>query len=264
MDESITQDEMDDLRNYILKAQGISRNEINSMALIGIFIFGWLIADVLNCLGKSIFGGVCNILLYLLISLTRISSVANEPALRLSVQLGWLIYIAIYVGAWIYANGSLSHYQSAARQRIAEIESQGEVGIDMVLEKGLLLYKVFQEKQAAVDVLCRALPMSDGDAQFLNIAGSLCPIISDIMMLPRFDRATASTKDESLLKQIKKNRSSIKISPTSRLVSSPLVHLCPKCGTPMMITTETEGENLGKRFYICPNYNKCRQLIPAE
>ena len=153
VDKSITRDEIDDLRNYILKAQGIRRNDLNSKALIGIFIFGWLISDVLNCLGKSVFGGVCRLLLYLLISLTLISNTAGEPALQLSVQVGWLIYIAVYVGAWIYVNRTFSHYQLVARQRIAEIERQGEIGIDRVLEKGLLLYKIFQEKQTAVDVL---------------------------------------------------------------------------------------------------------------
>lgn len=39
---------------------------------------------------------------------------------------------------------------------------------------------------------------------------------------------------------------------------------CPKCGTPMVIRVASQGENKGKRFYACPNYPKCKSVIPVE
>lgn len=42
------------------------------------------------------------------------------------------------------------------------------------------------------------------------------------------------------------------------------VPACPKCGTPMVIRVANKGENKGKRFYACPNYPKCKSVIPVE
>lgn len=38
---------------------------------------------------------------------------------------------------------------------------------------------------------------------------------------------------------------------------------CPKCGTPMVLRTVRQGESAGKQFYGCPNYPKCRGIVPA-
>jgi ssDNA-binding Zn-finger/Zn-ribbon topoisomerase 1/uncharacterized Zn finger protein (UPF0148 family) len=46
--------------------------------------------------------------------------------------------------------------------------------------------------------------------------------------------------------------------------TEPIVKKCPKCGIQMIIVLEAEGENRGKRFFMCPNYSQCRQLLPAE
>lgn len=40
--------------------------------------------------------------------------------------------------------------------------------------------------------------------------------------------------------------------------------LCPKCGVPMVIRTARRGANAGQRFYGCPNYPRCRQVLPIE
>lgn len=37
--------------------------------------------------------------------------------------------------------------------------------------------------------------------------------------------------------------------------------LCPKCGVPMVLRVARQGTNEGKKFYGCPNYPKCREII---
>lgn len=39
------------------------------------------------------------------------------------------------------------------------------------------------------------------------------------------------------------------------------VPTCPTCGTPMVERTATRGGNIGKRFYGCPNYPRCRETV---
>jgi ssDNA-binding Zn-finger/Zn-ribbon topoisomerase 1 len=40
--------------------------------------------------------------------------------------------------------------------------------------------------------------------------------------------------------------------------------ICPVCGVQMDIRTANQGERKGKRFYVCPNYSKCKQVIPID
>jgi len=40
--------------------------------------------------------------------------------------------------------------------------------------------------------------------------------------------------------------------------------LCPKCGTPMIKRTAKSGSQVGKSFYGCSNYPKCREILPVE
>lgn len=36
--------------------------------------------------------------------------------------------------------------------------------------------------------------------------------------------------------------------------------LCPKCGVPMVLRTTKHGANVGKQFYGCVNFPKCREI----
>ena len=45
-------------------------------------------------------------------------------------------------------------------------------------------------------------------------------------------------------------------------VGRPEVPTCPKCGVKMVARTAGQGTNAGKKFYGCPNYPKCREIIP--
>ena len=47
-------------------------------------------------------------------------------------------------------------------------------------------------------------------------------------------------------------------------VAAGAVPLCPKCGVPMVERTAGRGERRGERFYGCPNYPKCREMLPYE
>jgi len=39
---------------------------------------------------------------------------------------------------------------------------------------------------------------------------------------------------------------------------------CPKCGEQMVLRIARQGAQTGKRFFGCPNYPKCRAVIPFE
>jgi hypothetical protein len=40
--------------------------------------------------------------------------------------------------------------------------------------------------------------------------------------------------------------------------------LCPKCGAPMLLRTARKGDTPGQQFYGCPNYPRCRGVIPIK
>lgn len=39
------------------------------------------------------------------------------------------------------------------------------------------------------------------------------------------------------------------------------VPLCPKCGAKMVLRTATRGQNMGNKFYGCPNFPSCRGIV---
>lgn len=40
--------------------------------------------------------------------------------------------------------------------------------------------------------------------------------------------------------------------------------LCPKCGSRMVLRSARTGDQAGKQFYGCPNYPRCRGILPVE
>ena len=40
--------------------------------------------------------------------------------------------------------------------------------------------------------------------------------------------------------------------------------LCPKCGVPMLLRIASKGAQAGKQFYGCPNFPKCREILPYQ
>jgi predicted RNA-binding Zn-ribbon protein involved in translation (DUF1610 family) len=39
---------------------------------------------------------------------------------------------------------------------------------------------------------------------------------------------------------------------------------CPKCGEQMLLRTAQRGAKAGEQFYGCPNYPRCREIIPVR
>jgi len=52
--------------------------------------------------------------------------------------------------------------------------------------------------------------------------------------------------------------------PTQTPATISTAPLCPKCGVPMVVRTVARGERRGKQFYGCPNYPKCREMLPLQ
>jgi restriction system protein len=60
------------------------------------------------------------------------------------------------------------------------------------------------------------------------------------------------------------------VSPTAQpglahpMADTPSPPLCPKCGVPMVKRIATRGEHKGEPFYGCPNYPKCKEILPVQ
>lgn len=48
----------------------------------------------------------------------------------------------------------------------------------------------------------------------------------------------------------------------SQKLSTSQTPICPKCGVPMVLRTASKGDQAGKQFYGCPNFPKCREVLP--
>jgi ssDNA-binding Zn-finger/Zn-ribbon topoisomerase 1 len=40
--------------------------------------------------------------------------------------------------------------------------------------------------------------------------------------------------------------------------------ICPKCHTPFVLRSAKSGKHVGKQFYGCTNYPKCRETLEIE
>lgn len=50
----------------------------------------------------------------------------------------------------------------------------------------------------------------------------------------------------------------------AELENSVQVPYCPQCGIPMKIAKATKGDFQGQNFYVCPNYQQCKQFWAVE
>ncbi|MFH1094061.1 MAG: hypothetical protein V1739_07940 [Candidatus Omnitrophota bacterium] len=186
-----------ELRDYLTKAEGISRRGLNIMCFIGVFIFGWLLAVVFGMLGRKNQGWFYIVPLIVILSISRTS----ESGIVILAPV-------IYLAGWIHANMVLSRYESLARQRIIEIDScSSPDDVQNLLEKGLLEAKVLHQKQKAVLTFLKVLEFEGGSADYLNLAG--VALFSDKRYEDAknfFDRALLSAENEILIKQIKQNQ----------------------------------------------------------
>jgi len=61
-----------------------------------------------------------------------------------------------------------------------------------------------------------------------------------------------------------RNQPNVSSQSLSQTLQSPSAKLCPKCSVPMEIRVANKGEHQGKKFYVCPNYKQCQQILPVE
>lgn len=188
----------EELNNYVLKAQGLSRAGLNVMCFIGVFIFGWLLIVAFDFLGKKGKGWWYGIpIIIILVSARR--------------GAGELYFLApiIYIAGCIHANLVLSRYESLAKQRISEIDGiqPDDQTTDVLLERGLLKSKVLRQTEKALGDLTEAIQLPGGDPQYLNVAGLQFSAAKRFKEAKQFfDRALELTTEKTLTKQIQKNQ----------------------------------------------------------
>lgn len=188
----------EEIREYTLKAYGMKRSTLNIVAFFGIFIFGWLIAVIFSLLGKKRQGWKY------LIPIIFFSVLARR---------GWQIYYflapTIYIIAWIHSNITLSRFERLAKSRIKDIEQLSEKKIDTELERGILLSIALHETNFALSVISDALKLTSNgeDPLLFNKAGIILFKNKQYEKAKdTFNFALKNIRDESLKKQIAKNR----------------------------------------------------------
>ena len=190
-----------EVADHVLQGGGLGRVGLNIMCFIGVFIFGWLLAVVFDMLGKRRLGWIYIVPVMVCVAGARLI----EPLLA-------ILGLAIYAIGWVHANMVLSNHQSAARDRIAQIDRlpEDQVTVNTVIEKGVLQSNVLADGQAATATLARALQMPGGDAQMLNLAGATLfgkKRYEEAKVF--FDRALPAATDEALIKRIKQNQANV-------------------------------------------------------
>jgi predicted RNA-binding Zn-ribbon protein involved in translation (DUF1610 family) len=50
--------------------------------------------------------------------------------------------------------------------------------------------------------------------------------------------------------------------PPRQTATAPEAPICPKCGIPMVLRTAAKGSRRGSQFYGCPNFPRCREVVP--
>jgi hypothetical protein len=190
-----------ELNDYVLKAPGLGRKGLNIMCFIGVFIFGWLLVGAFDMLGKKKQGWFYVVPIIVCLAISRNA----EPLFGILAPI-------IYVVGWVHANVVLSGYQSSGRDRIAQIDllAGDQLTIDTIIEKGIIQSKVLADGEAATATLTEALQMPGGDAQLLNLAGVALLANKRYAEAKQFlNRALSSSKDDALIKQIKKNQAKV-------------------------------------------------------
>ncbi len=266
--------ENQDLKDYVLHASGMTRTTLNVTAFVGVFIFGWLIAVIFDSLGKKGRGWS-----YLILIAILVFGVAKF------LPVAALLGIAIYGVAWLDANLVLSGYKQAARQRLSAM-SQQEASANAILERGLLLHKVLNDKALAVPILTSALRCPpEGDPHMLYQAGLVMATNERYSEACQFyDRASADTKDPALLKLIASNRKAaakrskpyetksmgqtppgimVSVRQPKKAHSSQDISLtCTSCKQPISVPKEWAGERI--RCPTCSNEMAVRESAYTE
>jgi tetratricopeptide (TPR) repeat protein len=212
-----------ELYNYIINARGISLIGLNVMAFIGIFVFGWLIFLIFQYLGKKVIPWIYQLVLIFLF----LFSIRIEPKT-------FLLYLIVYVIAWVHANLILYKYKSMAKERIEEINSLSKTDVTSFLEKGAIYYKVIRSKETAFKAFTEATKLHGGDVDLLFFAGKAMYRnyrIEEANQL--FKRALLKAKNDKTIEEIKKYlhliEESVQNDNEEVFKKSPDVAICDNC-----------------------------------
>ncbi|KKM08652.1 hypothetical protein SY88_22735 [Clostridiales bacterium PH28_bin88] len=145
--------------NYVMEAEGTNAKTINICMAVGIFILGWLAIMVYSFLGKPYKG----LLYFVPVFIFARFAVGSIPL--------FILVVAIWAIAWVDANRTLGKYQAAAKRRLNEINLQPAPGVDLLLEKGILLQKVLGRGSEALESIKQAIAMPGGDPVLWGLAG---------------------------------------------------------------------------------------------
>ncbi|MGD0749839.1 MAG: hypothetical protein ABSA23_00350 [Anaerolineales bacterium] len=95
------------------------------------------------------------------------------------------------------------------------------------------------------------------------IQSKLCPECGKYYVgQPRF--CPNCGQELNLVKKAAPSEINITTSQLLQAAQQPSVRLCPKCGLPMEIKIANKGAQQSEKFYVCPNYDKCKQFFPVE
>jgi len=78
------------------------------------------------------------------------------------------------------------------------------------------------------------------------------------------DDATNSLLGQIQKEPLPKSQPNVLIQRLPKAVQLPQTKLCPTCGIEMEIQIATSGESKGKRFFVCPNFKQCKQVLPVS
>lgn len=123
-----------------------------------------------------------------------------------------------------------------SQNRVNEVENKIRVQKSILADKTLELYKQGTLSETDLNQICA-------------IITNLHNEITEERKLQEAIRQESSPKRQAL--QVD--------SEEKTLIPQPIVKLCSKCNVPMNIL-----EHQDKKFYVCPNYKQCKQVIPIE
>jgi hypothetical protein len=75
----------------------------------------------------------------------------------------------------------------------------------------------------------------------------------------------AAQLDQILRQKVEaRNRTAVTSPIPEARPSEPPAPPCPNCNTPMVLRTARSGQNVGNQFWGCPNYPRCKAVLPCE
>lgn len=71
-------------------------------------------------------------------------------------------------------------------------------------------------------------------------------------------------KLSKLISEVNNNKRENLVSDNNSKIENKNIVLCPECNSPMVLRIAKHGEYAAKKFWGCPNYPKCKYIIPVE